>query len=149
VWWLLQRYGRPVPRLELHLPDSPLHAWLISEMLGQPRPYTRTGDELDLYWLAHRVLLGSDWLHRPYADAAVLDELQAAVPKLWWPPNPDLLGEVLFCLQNGGRDVAEEASRYANFQQPDGAFVHAHCTAVGLLVLAHQWQRQPPPSMLR
>jgi hypothetical protein len=117
--------------------EGSLHAWLIGALVGVKVPYVSQSRYHDLYWLTHRVLLGTDYLQRPAQHLTEeLAALEQALDSLWQPELADLLGEVLFCLQRAGRDVSAAVERFSLNQRADGAFLDAHCTAVGLLVLA-------------
>jgi|GEM_PF-4941102 len=148
--WLLRLRGRVVPPLDAACASeclqrvareaSSLHVWLLGALMGLELPYVSVGPVHDLYWQTHRVLLDTDYLARPPSPKVqdALDALEAALPQMWEWNGADLLGEALFCLQCGGRELETHVERFATLQGEDGSFDNdAHATAVGLLVLAH------------
>jgi hypothetical protein len=153
--WLLELRGRGVPPLDrararecldrVEREASSLHAWLLGALIGVERRYVPVGPVHDLYWQTHRVLLDTDYLARPPSPQVgdALEALEGALPTLWEWREPDILGEALFCLQRGGRELSGHVERFAELQAEDGTFAaDAHATAVGLLVLAHHGERE-------
>ncbi len=167
--YLLAVHGRPGPRLDaqavthhvraLEETGLRLPAWLFAGLaqrtgvactveLGTAFPF-REDLETHAYHLTHVVLLETEYLARAVrrrALAPVLDELEAVVSPCVAHEKWDVLGEVLFCLQAGGRPVPRRAlAALRAVQQADGRFaergapesLHAHTTATALLALAH------------
>lgn len=140
--------------------DAALHAWLLGELAAGAgvdarlpfgeRPF-REDRVVDLYWLTHRVLLGSRYLSSPLdreAWAWARRELAAAAAGCVEGRQVDLGGEIAICLQALGDK--EEAGALVDLvlsaMAPDGRVVDpseaqadalaAHTTAVAIVAVA-------------
>jgi hypothetical protein len=167
--YLLAVHGRGAPALvarevshhvrALESAGLRLPAWLFARLaervgvacevkLEGPFPF-RAELETHAYHLTHVVLLETEYLARRASKkslAPVLDELEAVCAACLDERKWDVLGEVLFCLQAGGRAVPKRALAALRASQwPDGRFaeddapqaMHGHSTATALLALAH------------
>lgn len=177
-------YVRHRKGLEPHLPEPlefrhyldnlvawgyPLHAWVMGEMVRSCGLELRLSLDIDslrrrshrlyLYWMTHRILLDTGFLHFPPLDAgtdALAAELLAAVPWLREHRQVDLGAETAFCLQVLGHGDRPETSALLDLilahRRPDGS-VHDpglegspqpdHTTAAALLALAGAAERLP------
>lgn len=144
----------------LRAEDDVIYAWLLGELAARAgidvrldfpeRPFRGQARLHDLYWVAHLVLLDTDYFAHPlrHPDASGwLAALLAGAPGVIARQEWDLAGELVACLAFGGEPHAAAVdallASLAEGQQPDGALregaglePNAHATATGLLAFA-------------
>lgn len=146
-----------------------IFAWLLGELAAKAgvdarlefpeRPFRGESRVHDLYWVAHLVLLDTDYFAKPLRHpeaSSWLAALLAGAPWILAHRQWDLAGELVFCLAFAGESHAASIDALLALLRdglkPDGAMSDgddgapsAHATAAGLLAFAAALEARAGP----